>query len=215
MNFKDAAKKCEDLKIQRTIKALHKNNIEGYYAKDAEEAIKTFRSLVKENSVVTAGGSMSCVETGIMDLLRSGAYDYRDRERSGITHEEVQQVLRDAFTSDYFITSTNAITENGELFNIDGNGNRVAAISFGPKEVIVITGSNKIVRDSEEARKRVKAISAPANAMRLDCETPCTIDGICRNCASEKRICCTEVLTGFQRIKNRIKVIIIDGDFGF
>lgn len=215
MYFKDAIKKCEDIKIRRTVEALKKNHIEAFYAKTPEEAVIIFKDLVRENSVVTAGGCMTSIELGIVEILRSGVYNYIDRERPGITPEEVQVVQRQAFTADYFITGTNAITEKGELFNIDGNGNRVAAISYGPKEVIVIAGSNKIVRDTEEARKRVKEISAPANAMRLDCNTPCTIDGICRNCASEKRICCTEVLTGYQRIKNRIKVIIVDGDFGF
>lgn len=215
MYFKDALKKANDLKIKRTMDALEKNNINAYYAKSIEEAQEIFKSLIEEGSVITAGGSMTAVETGLVDILRNGNYNYIDREREGITKEEVQVVQRQAFTADYFVTGTNAITENGELFNIDGNGNRVAAISFGPKQVIVISGSNKIVSDAKEARKRVKELSAPANAMRLDCNTPCSVDGICRDCASPQRVCCIEVLTGFQRIKDRIKVIIIDKDLGF
>lgn len=215
MYFKDALKKANDLKIKRTMDALEKNNINAYYAKSIEEAQEIFKSLIQEGSVITAGGSMTAVETGLVEILRSGKYNYIDREREGITKEEVQVVQRQAFTADYFITGTNAITENGELFNIDGNGNRVAAISFGPKQVIVVSGANKIVSDAKEARKRVKELSAPANAMRLDCNTPCSVDGICRDCASAQRVCCIEVLTGFQRIKDRIKVIIIDKDLGF
>lgn len=215
MYFKDALKKANDLKIKRTMDALEKNNINAYYAKSIEEAQAIFKSLIEEGSVITAGGSMTAVETGLVDILRNGNYNYIDREREGITKEEVQVVQRRAFTADYFVTGTNAITENGELFNIDGNGNRVAAISFGPKQVIVVSGANKIVSDAKEARKRVKELSAPANAMRLDCNTPCSVDGICRDCASLQRVCCIEVLTGFQRIKDRIKVIIIDKDLGF
>ncbi len=215
MYFKDAIKNAKELKIKRTIEALHKNHMDAFYAKSAEEAQLIFKSLVEKNSVVTAGGSMTAIELGITDLLRSGEYVYIDRESHGITPEEVQIVQRQAFTADYFITGTNAITENGELFNIDGNGNRVAAISFGPKQVIVFAGSNKIVRDAQEARRRVKEIAAPANAMRLDCKTPCAVDGVCRDCASDSRVCCIEVLTGFQRIKNRIKVIIVDENLGF
>ena len=215
MYFKDAREKSNDLKVKRTMDALAKNNMDAFYAKTEEESRTIFKSLLKEGAVVTAGGSMTCVELGFVDILRSGNYEYLDREREGITKEEFQEVQRKAFTADYFITGTNAITEKGELFNIDGNGNRVAAISFGPNQVIVISGANKIVKDYDEARKRVKSLSAPANAMRLDCNTPCSVDGICRDCASPQRVCCIEVLTGFQRIKDRIKVIIVDKDLGF
>jgi len=215
MYFKDAIKNANSLKIKRTIEALHKNHMDAFYAQSIEEAQGIFKSLVNKNSVVTAGGSMSAVELELIDILKDGDYVYIDRERGGITPEEVQIVQRQAFTADYFVTGTNAITENGELFNIDGNGNRVAAISFGPKQVIVVAGSNKIVRDAQEARRRVKEIAAPANAMRLDCKTPCAADGICRDCSSDSRVCCIEVLTGFQRIQKRIKVIIVDESLGF
>ncbi len=215
MYFKDALKKADNLKIKRTMDALEKNNINAYYAETVEDAQEIFKTLLEEGSVITAGGSMTTVELGFVDIMRSGNYNYIDREREGITKEEIQVVQRQAFTADYFVTGTNAITEKGELFNIDGNGNRVAAISFGPKQVIVVSGANKIVRDAEEARKRVKELAAPANAMRLDCNTPCSVDGICRDCASPQRVCCTELLTGFQRIKDRIKVIIVNENLGF
>ncbi|MGL5258370.1 MAG: lactate utilization protein [Proteocatella sp.] len=215
MYFKDALKKADNLKIKRTMDALEKNNINAYYAETVEEAQEIFKTLLEEGSIITAGGSMTAVELGFVDIMRNGNYNYIDREREGITKEEVQVVQRQAFTADYFVTGTNAITEKGELFNIDGNGNRVAAISFGPKQVIVVSGANKIVRDAQEARKRVKELAAPANAMRLDCNTPCSVDGICRDCASPQRVCCVEVLTGFQRIKDRIKVIIVNENLGF
>ncbi|MGB5822556.1 MAG: lactate utilization protein [Proteocatella sp.] len=215
MYFKDAIKNANSLKVERTMEALHKNHMDAFYAKSVEEAQDIFKSLLEENSVVTAGGSMSAIELGFMEILKSGEYVYIDREMTGITPEEVQIVQRQAFTADYFVTGTNAITEKGELFNIDGNGNRVAAIAFGPKQVIVVAGSNKIVRDAQEARRRVKEIAAPANAMRLDCKTPCAVDGICRDCSSDSRVCCVEMLTGFQRIQNRIKVIIVDENLGF
>ena len=196
------------------IKNFEKRRMEAYYYPTAKEAVEKALSFLPSGAVVAHGGSMTLEETGMMDALRSADIQFLDRAVCK-TPEDSRKIFHDALMADYYFMSTNAMTIDGELVNIDGNGNRVAAISYGPKEVIVIAGSNKIVRDAEEARKRVKEISAPANAMRLDCNTPCTIDGICRNCASEKRICCTEVLTGYQRIKNRIKVIIVDGDFGF
>lgn len=215
MDYKAAIQKSKKLKVERTVEALKKNHMNAFYVKTSTQAIEIFKLMIEEGDVITAGGSMTAEEIGIINMLKNDNYDYRDRAREGITLDEVQLVQRMAFSADIFVTGTNAVTENGELYNIDGNGNRVAAIAFGPKKVVVFAGINKIVSNEQEARKRVKEISAPANAMRLDCNTPCAVDGICRDCLSEERICCHEVLSGFQRIKNRITVIIIDENFGY
>ena len=111
--------------------------------------------------------------------------------------------------------SSNAITENGELYNVDGNGNRVAALVWGPKSVIVVAGYNKIVKDIDEAKTRVREIAAPSNAARLGCDTPCTKTGHCMDCSSSKRICATTVITGRQRVENRIKVILVGEELGY
>ena len=124
-------------------------------------------------------------------------------------------MFREAFFCDTYLTGTNAVTEEGELYNVDGNGNRVSAMIFGPKSVIVVAGYNKIVPNLEAARKRVREVSAPANAVRLDTKTPCKIIGTCRDCHSDERMCCSYVTLGQQRIKGRIKVIIVGESLGF
>ncbi|MDU6247366.1 MAG: Na/Pi symporter [Paeniclostridium sordellii] len=129
--------------------------------------------------------------------------------------EEIKDMYRKAFICDAYFTSTNALTENGELYNVDGNGNRVAAMLYGPDKVIVICGVNKIVKNIEEAIKRNESISAPANAKRIDTKTPCKVTGYCMDCDSSDRICCEYTLIKRQRNKERIHVIIIDDNFGY
>ena len=175
-------------KILRTIKALEANNINGYFVKDEKELISKIEELVKEGSKVTCGGSMSLFETGVMEHLRSGRYDFSDRNKEGLTPEEVINIYKSAFFSDAYFTSSNAVTEKGELYNVDGNGNRVAAMLYGPEKVIVVCGVNKIVKDVEEAINRNKRISAPINAKRLNKKTPCTKIGTCMDCSSNERI---------------------------
>lgn len=202
-------------KILRTIKALEANNMNGYFVKDEKELISKIKELVKEGSKVTCGGSMSLFETGVMEHLRSGRYDFLDRNKEGLTPEEVINIYKSAFFSDAYFTSSNAVTEDGELYNVDGNGNRVAAMIYGPKEVIVIAGKNKIFDSEEEAINHIKSISAPANAVRLNKKTPCTKTGTCMNCLSADRICSSYVKLGYQGNINRIKIVIVDQDLGY
>ncbi len=204
-----------DKRALRTVEALKKNQMDAYYVHTSAEAVELVESLIAPNSVVTMGGSMTISETGIDKLVKNGNYQFLDRARPGITPEEAQAVMRQAFTADVYLSSSNAVTENGELFNIDGNGNRVAAITYGPKSVIIVVGYNKITQDIVEARNRVKRIASPTNAKRVNAKTPCVTTGICSDCNAPDRICATEVLTGFQRIANRIKVIIVDEVLGF
>jgi hypothetical protein len=140
-----------------------------------------------------------------------------------MTREEINDIFRNSFFADTYLCSTNALTENGELYNVDGNSNRVAAICFGPKSVIMVVGKNKIVKDVPEAINRVKTIAAPKNAQRLNCQTYCNtkgecmgIDGlVCDGCESSQRICCNYVVSAHQRQKDRIKVILVNEQLGF
>lgn len=202
-------------KIKRTIDALEKNNINGYFLESKEELIDTIKDLIEEGSTVTCGGSMSLFELGIIDHLRSSRYEFLDRYKEGITPEEVRNIYVSAFDADAYFTSTNAITEDGELYNVDGNGNRVAAMIYGPKKVIVVVGVNKIVKNIDEAIKRNKNISAPANARRLNKNTPCSKIGYCVDCNSEEKICRAYTVIKSQNIKDRIHVLFINENIGY
>ncbi len=207
--------KIIDLRVEKTIKALEKNCMKGYYVKSEAELTELIDSLIADDKLITAGGSMTLNETGVIKHLHE-KYNgiFADRADCG-SPEEVEDVFRKAYISDTFFASTNAVTENGELYNIDGNGNRVSAMIFGPKQVILVVGTNKIVADLEEAKTRLQKIACPANTVRLSCDTPCKTTGECQNCHSPARICCSYVTLAQQRKKDRIKVIFINGSYGY
>lgn len=200
------------LKMERTAEALRDNNMYCECVDSAEEALEVIESLMNDGDTVTVGGSMTLDEIGVLEMLREGRYNFLDRYEEGA---DIQKIYRDAFFADVFLTSSNAITESGELYNVDGNGNRVAAMTFGPKNVIVVAGYNKIVKDINAAKERIQEIAAPANATRLGCTTPCTKTGHCMDCSSPQRICATSVIMGRQRVQNRIKVILIGEELGY
>ena len=202
-------------KIKRTIKALEKNNMNGYLVQNKEQLLEKIQELTQEGSLVSCGGSMTLLETGVIDFLRSGKYKFLDRYEENLKPEDLKEIYRKTFSADSYFTSTNAITENGELYNVDGNGNRVAAMLYGPDKVIVITGINKIVKNVEEAINRNKEICAPANAKRMGTNTPCKTTGYCMDCYNPDRICCEYTLIKRQRIANRIHVIFINENFGY
>ena len=156
---------------------------------------------------------MTLKETGVIDFLRNGSFNYLDRD--GLSGAELEKCFRDAFSADVYFSSSNAITENGELYNVDGTGNRVAAMLFGPEKVIVIAGCNKLVKDLDAADERVKAVAAPANAIRLDRNTPCTKTGRCADCRSEGRICANKVVFTRQTTPGRITVILVAEELGY
>lgn len=203
------------LRMERTAQALRDNNMYCECADNTQEALEILKDLIEEDDTVTVGGSMTLFEAGIIDFLRDGQYEFLDRYENGLSGEQIKEIYRKAFFSDVFITSTNAITENGELYNVDGNGNRVAAMIYGPESVIVIAGYNKIVKDLDEAKARVQSLAAPANAVRLGLNTPCTVTGKCMNCKSESRICADTVIMARQRTKDRIKVILVGEELGY
>ncbi|WP_142413849.1 lactate utilization protein [Hathewaya massiliensis] len=205
----------KDEKLKRTIEALKKNNMNGYMVNSREELIDKIKEIVHEGAVVACGGSMSLAEAGVMEHLRSGRYKFLDREKEGLTKEEINNIYRAAFSADAYFSSTNAITENGELYNVDGNGNRVAAMLYGPDKVILVVGINKIVKNVEEAINRNKFIAAPANTKRLNKKTPCAKVGYCMDCNSEERICNEYTLIKRQRVSDRIHVIFLNEELGY
>ncbi len=192
---------------------LEKNNFAVYRAKSREEIIDIVSSLVPSGVEVGFGGSVSLYQSGVLDYLR-GRDDITllDRDKNP---EKAGELMKKALTCDVYFASSNAVTENGELFNVDGRGSRVAPMIYGPESVVLIVGANKIVPDLAAAEMRVKKIAAPANTMRLNCETPCRYTGECADCKSPARICCDFVTMKMQRVKGRIKVIITDESFGF
>ncbi len=200
-------------RIQRTVQALKNNAMDAWYVKTAAEVVPLAASLMPEGATVACGGSVTLAETGVMQLLAGGRYHFLDR--AGLSGEALQKVFRDAFSADWYCMSSNAITEQGELYNVDGNANRVAALAYGPTNVLVVAGYNKIVPDLAAADARVRAVAAPANTARLSCKTPCAVTGRCEGCHSPGRICCSTLICAQQRVPGRIKVILVGEELGF
>lgn len=204
-----------ECRINKVIKALEENNMNGYLVNSKEELISKIEELTNSGDIVACGGSMSLFEAGVIDHLRSGRYEFLDRYKEGLKPEDIKKIYRGAFSSDVYFTSTNAITEEGEIYNVDGNGNRVAAMLYGPDKVILVVGVNKIVKDVNEAINRNKEICAPANTKRLSCKTPCASTGQCMDCSSPGRICCEYTLIKRQRTVGRMHVIFLNENFGY
>lgn len=210
-----------DKRIEKTMKNLKKNNITAYYANAKEDALELVRSMLKKGETVACGGSVTLRECGVRQLLACGDYNFIDSFAGGLTHEEAEERFRKSFFADTYLSSSNAITEDGELYNVDGNSNRVAALLYGPSRVIIVAGANKIVKDFDEAVKRVKTIAAPKNSIRLNCDTYCFHKGHCvcdrigGGCFSDRRMCCSYAVLSFQRVKNRINVIICKEQLGY
>lgn len=203
------------LRMERCAEALRRNNFAAECVDSKEEALELVEELIPDGATVAVGGSVTLSEVGVLELLSSGRFNYLDRYAPGLTPEERREVFVKSFGCDYYLCSANAVTENGELYNVDGTGNRVAAMLFGPEKVIVIAGCNKLVKDLDAADERVKAIAAPANAIRLDRNTPCTKTGRCADCRSEGRICANKVVFTRQTTPGRITVILVAEELGY
>ena len=213
-------------RIERTAEALRANNMEVYVAEDRGAVAGIVESLLKEGDVIGVGGSETLNECGVLDLVRSEKYNFINRYAPGLTRDEIHKLHIRAIGADVYVSSTNAITEDGVLFNVDGNANRIAAIAFGPKSVIIVAGYNKIVKDLDAASVRVKSVAAPANTKRLSCPSYCEKAGECLalaegssvmtdGCHGDGRICCDYLISARQRIKGRIKVILVKEELGF
>lgn len=209
-------------KIAKTIEALKKNRMDAYYAEKKEDVLPIIKSLIKKGDKIGAGGSVTLKQIDTLSLFKNGDYNFIDRYEPGITDEERTNRFREAFFADVFVMSSNAVTTSGRLINVDGFGNRVAALVFGPKSVIVVVGANKIVETTEEGFRRIRKIAAPKNTKRLNCKTYCESCGECMGdgdigsgCSADQRICCHYVVSSFQRDKGRIKVIVCEEELGY
>lgn len=198
---------------QTVINGLESRNMSGYYAKTKEEALDIALSLIPEESKVTMGGSVSCNEIGLVEAMKTGNYNFCDRNAAAPEDKHDAELF--AYDADVFLGSTNAITSDGVLVNIDGNSNRVSAFAYGPRKVVLIVGMNKVAGDIDHAMKRARNEAATLNAMRFDIDTPCKKTGKCFNCKSMDTICCNFLITRFERHQGRMHVILVDENLGF
>jgi len=199
------------LLAQKVIKGLESRNMSGYYAATKEEALQKALELIPKGSSVTMGGCMSAEEIGLVDALKKGEYNFIDRN----AYADKREAMLLAYDADVFLSSANAMTEDGILVNIDGNSNRVSAIAQGPKKVVFIVGMNKVCDDVDGAMKRARNVAAPINAQRFGLSTPCAKTGSCMNCKSPDTICCQFLITRFSRHEGRIHVILVNDNLGF
>ncbi len=212
-------------KINQTMEALKANNMNAFYAESSVHAIEIAKSILKDGDIISHGGSVTLKEAGFTELFNSGKYNYLDRSKA-VSDEEIKYIYRKSFSADVFFTSSNAVTLNGELYNVDGNSNRVAPMLFGPDKVVVVVGVNKLVNTIDDAIMRVKTLAAPVNCVRLDRNTYCKTNGkcvtaddkngdFCAGCKSEDRICCNYTVMSMQRNKGRVNVIIVNEELGY
>lgn len=213
--------------IESIIKALEKNNMQGIYVPCINDIAPIVEDMLFDGCVITAGGSVSVMESGVWDIINKDCYNFYDRTKQGITQEEKTEAFRQSIGADFFFCSSNALTKNGELINVDGFANRISSIAFGPKKVVMIVGINKIVEDINEGFLRVKKIAAPKNCVRLNIDSPCAKLGHCVSllksdnpaitdgCNHERRICADYLISARQQIKDRITVIICGEELGY
>lgn len=211
MGFTELARKKQ---AESIIENLNKRNMTGHYCESKEDCLELVLSMIGEGSSVTWGGSESIKECGIIKAL-SEKENINVLDRAKYTPETINEYYKKAFSADYYLMSTNAITLDGKLMNIDGYGNRVASLIFGPEKVIVVTGMNKVVSTIEEAYGRIRNMASPPNTIRLNKKTPCALTGKCGNCMAEDCICNQIVVTRRSRDKERIHVILVNDNLGF
>lgn len=197
------------------IKNLERRQMAGYYCPTKEDAVQTAMSFVPTDTTAAFGGSMSLLESGVLDALKART-DITLIDRSHAkTPDEIKQIYRSAFCADSYFMSTNAITLDGQLVNIDGNGNRVAALIYGPEQVIIVAGMNKAVPTVEDAVRRVRNTATPPNCVRLNLDSPCAATGVCADCLSDNCICSQIVITRRSRTAGRIKVLLVGEELGY
>jgi len=206
--------KRNEMLADKIIKGLESRNMCGYYAPTKEDALVKALKLMPEGSTIGWGGSVSVSEIGLRDAVINGNYQVFNRDICK-TPEEKRETELKIFGCDYFLCSSNAITEDGILVNIDGNSNRVAAIAYGPKNVIMIVGMNKVAKDLDSALSRARNIAAPVNAQRFPLDTPCKHTGSCANCKSRDTICCEFLITRYSRHANRFHIILVNEELGY
>ena len=196
------------------VKNLKSRHFDAYYCATKEEALEKALSLIPEGSTVGWGGTVTCQQIGLIDAVRAGNYKALDRDTYK-TPEEREELMRRCLLSDTFLTGANALSLDGQMVNIDGNGNRVAAIVYGPKQIIVVAGMNKVEDTLEAAITRARTVAAPMNQQRFQLPNPCTATGACADCKSETCICNHILVTRHCRPVGKIKFILVGEDLGF
>lgn len=208
-----AMEKLYDTLGPTIVTALKKRHFDAYYCQTRAEGVQKVLELVPETDVVGWGGSATMEELGILDIMRK-RNSVIDRDAAN-SPEERMELMRKALHSDTFLMSSNAISADGQLYNIDGNGNRLAALVFGPNSVVVVAGMNKVTKTIEDAASRARNLASPANAQRFDVSTPCCATGNCGDCLSTSSICASLVQTRICRPAGRIKVVLVGDSLGF
>ena len=198
---------------QVLVKNLRSRHFEAYYCADRSSALEKALELIPEGASVGWGGAMSAEEIGLIDAVRSGGYHAIDRDK-GSTPEERDQIMRQCLSAQVFLTGANALSLDGQMVNIDGNGNRMAAIVYGPESVIVVAGMNKVMDSLEDAVTRARTVAAPMNKQRFGAVTGCAETGVCVNCKSEGCICNQILITRHCRPAGRIKFILVGEALG-
>ena len=204
----------QEKQVERTIKALKKNNFEALFVPDSKGAFEEVMKRIPDGTTVAVGGSVTLAQIGLLDALEKRKINFIFPMKQGKTPEEVRALIQKTFLADIFLSGTNAITEDGKLYNVDATGNRVGAMFMGPKKVIVVSGVNKIVTDIEEAEKRVKDWVGPQNAKRLNRKTPCVETGVCGDCSSPDRICNIYVTLKKKPSRTDVAVILVGENLG-
>ena len=211
----DPKKAFYEIQANTIIKQLQKRRMYGTYCATVDEAVEKALSFVKSGDCVSFGGSMTLAENSILDKLREKD-DIRLLDRSTCkSQEELDLLFRETFSSDVYFMSTNAITLDGRLVNTDGTGNRLSALIYGPKSVVIVAGMNKVASDLDSALARVRDVAAPPNCIRLNRNTPCAVTGKCGDCLGEDSICNQTVITRRSAIVDRIKVILVGEELGY
>lgn len=201
-------------RAQRLIAKLRERHFDACYCKDRQEALQQALALIPEGSSVGWGGALSAQQIGLMDALHAGNCRVIDRDKTH-TPEERKAAMKQCLLADVFITGANALSMDGQMVNIDGVGNRVAAIVYGPESVIVIAGMNKVADTLEDAVRRARTVAAPVNKQRFSGDTPCLVTGVCGDCKSENSICNQILITRNSRPAGRIKIILVGEELGF
>ena len=196
------------------IEKLNVRGMEGYYCATREEALAKAKRFLTPGCSVSWGGSMTLQEIGLIDAIAEADYTIYDRALAK-TEEEKNEIFSKTVTADYYFMSTNAITLDGQLVNIDGMGNRVACLCYGPKNIIIVAGMNKVAIDVDSAIARVRNFASPPNALRLHQNTPCAEHGRCGDCLAPDCLCCDIVITRKSRVPGRIKVILVGEELGY
>jgi len=207
-------KAANKLKIDTVIKNMEKRGIQGFYCETKDEACEMILTMIQDKSLVSWGGSATINALGVKEKLAERDVDTIDPYGTTDPAESIER-RRQGLLADYFLMSTNAVTMDGELVNIDGTSNRVAALCFGPKKVVVVVGANKLARGLDDALERAKLNAAVPNNVRLKRNTPCTVTGVCSDCLSKDCICCNIVTTRYCSTPGRIQVILVNENLGF